>query len=65
MIRSSPCLRDNVVYLKYLEREVHPATSAPALLFAVEDVLVLTVRDRRVYVRASRYVRAGRHLRSP
>ena len=37
MVSPSTCLRDKVVYLKYLEWKVHPATSAPALLLSKED----------------------------
>ena len=43
MVSPTPCLRDNMVYLEYLEWEVHPATSTSALLLSKNDVLILPV----------------------
>ena len=43
MVSPSTCLRDKVVYLKYLEWKVHPATRTAAFLLTKEDVLVLPV----------------------
>ena len=59
MVRPAPASRHHVVYLEQLEREVSPAASAEALLPTVEDVLVLAVGDRRIYVGAPRDVGAG------
>ena len=39
-----------MVYLKYLEREVHPATYAVSLLLSKEDVLVLAIGLGLLYV---------------
>ena len=61
MVRSSPCLWDKVVYLEYLEWEVHPATRTTALLLPKEDMLILPVVDRGIYVSAPGYVCSGRY----
>ena len=61
MVSPAPCLRDKVVYLEYLEWEVHPATSAPALLLAKQDMLILPVVDGCIYVSAPGYVCPGRY----
>ena len=50
MVSPAPCLRDNVVHLEYLEREVHPTTSAPALLLPKQNMLILPVVDGCIYV---------------
>ena len=54
-------LRDDVVYLQDLERELRPASVASALLLTKQDVLVLTVRHRHVDVSAPGDVGAGRN----
>ena len=61
MVSPSPRLRDDVVNLKHLEREIHLATAAFARLLPVEDVLVLSVVLGSVYVRSARYVRSVGH----
>ena len=48
-----------MVNLKVTERELAPASVAPALLLAEEHVFVLPVRHRRVDVGTPEYVGAG------
>ena len=48
-----------MVYLKYLEGEVHTATCTTALLLPKEDVFVLTVVYGSVNIRAPGDVGAG------
>ena len=43
MICAAPGLRYDVVYIEYLEWEVHLTPVTPALLLPEEDVLVLPV----------------------
>ena len=49
-----------MVHFEYLEREVHPATSAPALLLPKQDMLILPVVDGRIYISTPGYVCPGR-----
>ena len=54
MVTAAPSPWHNMVYLEYLEWEVHLAAVADALLLSKEHVLVLPVVLRRVNVRAAR-----------
>ena len=56
MVRAAPALRHHVVDGEFAEWEHHPAAHAQPLLLAEQDVLVLSVWDRRVDVGALRDV---------
>ena len=60
VVRPSPRLRDYMVNLEYLEREVHAAPRTAALLLPKKDVLVLAVVDRCIYVSAPGDICPGR-----
>ena len=59
MVSAAPRLRDDVIDLEDSKRELRPAAVAEALLLAEEDVLVLTVGDGRLDIRAPGDVRAS------
>ena len=62
VVRPSPRLRDYMVNLEYLEREVHPAPRTSALLLPKKDVLILPVVYRSVYVGPLQYVRSDGYI---
>ncbi len=45
MISAAPGLWNHMIYLEYLEGEIHPAAAAQSFLLTEEDVPVLAVGD--------------------
>ena len=59
MIRTAPRARHTVVDIEQLEREVALAAVAEALLLSEQDVFVLPVIDRGIYIRTAGDVGPG------